>query len=143
MPAWQSFKASHVSAPLHHNPSLHKALFGILLQESVASLHESSVHPILSLQFIGVPGSHVRVAPLHVSAPLQYKPSSHSESRPEGQPQPELSASHILRTSLQKSDVHAMPSSHTGGVPDWQSRIELHVSSPLFSRFALYELTNF
>jgi len=57
--------------PSQNSPLLQTALFGALTQASVASLHESAVQAIESLQLTGVPATHPAV-PLHVSVPLQY-----------------------------------------------------------------------
>ena len=56
-------------------PSAHALLLGTWSQESVDSLHESVVHEIPSLQLTDEPFWQP-VDVLHVSVPLQYRPSS-------------------------------------------------------------------
>ena len=78
-PDWQSFTASHVSAPLQKSPSSQSPSFGTLSHEFVPSLHESVVQLTPSLQFGGVPDWQSFTAS-HVSVPLQKSPSLQSPS---------------------------------------------------------------
>jgi len=61
---------------VHTLASLQLAAFGVLLQESVDSLQESSVQATPSLQFTAAPAWHVPET--HCSAPLQNRPSEQS-----------------------------------------------------------------
>jgi hypothetical protein len=78
VPATQPLAGLQTSAPLQYSPSEHAALLGMWSQLSVASLHESVVQAIPSLQFTGVPAWHCPVPVLQVSMPVQNNPSSHS-----------------------------------------------------------------
>jgi hypothetical protein len=70
--------ASQVSAPLQSLPSSHLVASGVWVQLFVASSHASLVQATPSSQLGGVPAWHA--PPTHVSAPLQYVPSSHCAS---------------------------------------------------------------
>jgi hypothetical protein len=121
VPGWQPRVALQVSAPLQNSPSSHAALLMTCEHESVASLHESVVHPTESMHETGVPARHPSVAS-HVSAPLQNWPSSHAALVG--------ACTHASVVSLQESTVHATVSPHATGVPAWQPSVALHVSSP-------------
>jgi hypothetical protein len=79
VPGWQPFSASHVSAPLQYEPSSHAASLGVCTHWSLTSSQLSVVQATPSLQLTGVPGWQPFSAS-HVSAPLQYEPSSHAAS---------------------------------------------------------------
>ena len=80
VPAWQSRVALHVSAPLQKSPSSQVPSFATLSQESVLSLHESSVQPTPSSQVTAVPVWHEHMSGLQISIPVQNRPSLHSAS---------------------------------------------------------------
>lgn len=59
-------------------------LFAVETHDALTSLHESTVQATPSLQTTGVPATHPvpgdGAAGLHVSTPLQYSPSEHSDA---------------------------------------------------------------
>jgi hypothetical protein len=112
VPPWQRPAASQVSAPLHRLASLHEvpAPTGVLTHPE-AGLHESLVHGLLSLQFLGAP----------VHAPLWHE-------SPVVQALPSLQLDPLLRltktqplTGLQLSMVHGLLSLQTTGAPRTQA----------------------
>src|SRR5688572_9257746 len=87
---------------------------------SVSSLHRSVVQPTLSSQLTGFPSSQSFTA-LHVSTPLQWRPSSQAAS---------LTAfTHSSSSSSHESIVHSTSSSQSTTVPGVQT-LATQVSSP-------------
>ena len=118
----QSLTGSQNSVPLQNIPSSGQlASLAMLSQESVPSLHESSVQPTPSSQSTAVPGWQSSVA-WQVSVPLQYRPSSQLASLG--------TLSHESVLSLHESSVQPTPSSQSTAVPGWQSAVAWHHSSP-------------
>src|SRR5688572_7305415 len=76
-----------------------------------------------SLQLTGLPGSHMPASELHVSAPLQNRPSSQSASL--------ATLSHSSVPSLHESAVHMTWSSHSISSPNSQPTPSVQTSTPL------------
>jgi len=79
VPDWHPSTVSQVSAPLQYCSSSHREFCGALEHESVASLHESTVQGIPSLQLGGDPDWQPTPT-TQASPPLQYNPSEQVES---------------------------------------------------------------
>src|SRR5690606_24752864 len=77
-PATQPLTGSHSSAPSQKVPLSHTASFGAWTQASLTSSQLSTVQATPSSHATGVPETHTPA--WHASAPLQYRPSSHSAS---------------------------------------------------------------
>jgi hypothetical protein len=106
---------AHVSAVVHALPSLQgEVLFACT--QPVAGLHESSVHPLLSLQFVAPPPTHA--PPEHVSPVVHASPSLQATV---------LFVCTQPVTALHESVVHTLPSLQFGAAPGVQVPV-VHVS---------------
>src|SRR6185369_16545411 len=101
VPFWQPAFSSHASTPLQYRPSSHLESSAVCSHASVLSLQASVVQATPSPQLTEVPFWQPAFSS-HVSAPLQYRPSSHLESSAV------WSQASVL--SLQASVVQPMPS---------------------------------
>src|SRR6185369_16905677 len=107
-PGLQPWVGSQTSIPVQNWPSSHPLFCGRLSQRSRASLHESGVQVMSSLQFGAVPGWQPRIA-LHVSVPSQNCPLLQLASL--------VTWLHESVSSLQESAVQLTLSLQLGGVP--------------------------
>lgn len=126
-PAWTlHVPALHVSAPLQNKPSLQAEPLGsAAVQLSEASLQDSAQFPSPSGPGHGFPVCTLQAPALHVSAPLQYRPSLQAD--PVGSAAVQLSDA-----SLQDSAQFPSPSGPGhGGVPGMQPVTGSQVSAPL------------
>jgi len=75
--------ALQTSGPLQNTPSLHGLpLVSGPVHASLASLHDSAQLPSPSAPGHGLPACDVHAPALHVSLPLQYRPSLHGAVLP-------------------------------------------------------------
>jgi hypothetical protein len=124
-PAMQPCVASQISAPSQKTPSSHIVASGVCAHAFAVSSQASTVHATPSSQLGAAPATQPVVASpfagSHVSAPLQYTPSSHWVSSGV--------LAQLLFASSQVSTVHDRWSSH-GGAPATHAPAT-HVSAPL------------
>jgi hypothetical protein len=105
-PDWQA-PPTQTSPVVQASPSLHAALLFAKPQTPVCGSQLSSVHTLLSLQTVGVPGWHA--PPPQTSPDVHALPSSHTLVL--------LAWTHPV-AGLQLSSVQALLSSQTVGPPD-------------------------